>query len=111
MAEVLGPSLLLDKALPTGIDYTRLTEFHYGDAISGSTTYWERARAKKIAADIKTIVVRGIWTFEQKLLGRFFASTETVVGSAGYNVPFVHSTGGVIDFAPFAYEGQSFTTS
>ncbi len=188
MAEVAGPSILLDKALPTGIDYTRLAEFKfqdgvsyqelvsmlslaigdvnenmvakwgwlfslthdiqfeytqggavtpmpeltddtrpkptkgqlighmvdshaYGDAIAGSRKYWQRARAKKVMADIKTIVQRGIWRFEQNLLSRFFDSDEIAVGAAGYNVPFVHGTGGTIDFAPFSYDGRSFTTS
>ncbi len=84
---------------------------NYGDAIEGTRKYWQRARTKKVMSDIKTIVQRGIWRFEQNLLNRFFLSTETAVGGAGYNVPFVHGTSGAIDFAPFAYEGQSFTTS
>lgn len=188
MAEVLGPSLLMDKALPIGIDYTRLkewsfqdgvtyeqvatmlsnaigtvneslvakwgwlfslteeisfeyanggavtpmpertddvrpkpvkgtlighmTESHmYGDAIAGSRDYWKRARSKRVLNDIKTIVLRGIWRFEIELLGRFFNSDEIAVGAQGYNVPFVHSTGGAVDYAPMAFEGIAHTTS
>jgi hypothetical protein len=84
---------------------------YYGEAVGGTWRYFRDVRPAQIEAEITAIVNRGIWRFEQKLLGRFFASTETAIGSSGYNVPFVHSTGGAVDFAPPSYDGSTFTTS
>lgn len=188
MAEVLGAHNLLDKALPTGVDGTRLAEWqlrdgvtygelvnqmalalgaanqevvnrwgwlffiteelmmeyenggsvtplpeltdmdrpeplmgttighmldlrYYGQAIGGTRRYWRDIRSAKLQASIAAIVRRGIWRFEQKLLTRLFTNTENAIGSAGYDVPFVRGTGGNVDFAPPAWEGEAFTTS
>lgn len=188
MAEVLGAHNLIDKALPSGVDGTRLAEWalrdgvtygelvnsmalalsaanaelvnkwgwlfflteelmmeyeqggsvtplpeltdmdrpsplmgttighmldlrYYGQAIGGTRRFWRDIRSAKLRASIATIVRRGVWRFEQKLLTRLFTNTENAIGSAGYDVPFVRGTGGNIDFAPPAYEGEAFTTS
>lgn len=188
MAEVLGPLTLLNKALPLGVDGTRLAEWmmrdgitygqlvnklalalgdanqqlvskwgwlfslteelsmeyeqggtvnpmdeltdvdrpvaihgttighmlplrRYGQAIAGSKYYFYDVRSEQLKAQISTIVRRGIWRFEQKLLSRFFLSTDEAIGAAGYSVPFVHSTTGAIDFQPPPYDGNAFATT
>lgn len=188
MAEVLGPQTLLNLALPSGIDATRLTQWAmrdgvtygelanqvalalgafnqemvndwgwlfsiteelameyeqggsvtqmpeitdidnpeaihgttighmidlkaYGQGIGGSKRYFRDARSAQIQAAISTIVRRARWRFEVRLLNRWFTNTENLVGSAGYDVPFVRGTGGNIDYAPPAYDGEAFTTS
>lgn len=188
MAEVLGPLNLLDKALPTGVDGTRLAEWamedgitygelanqialalgdanqelvrrwgwlfaiteeifmeyenggsvtpmpeltdmdkpeplmgttighmidlrYYGQGVGGSKRFFQRVRSAKIRAAISNIVRRAVWRFEQRLLTRLFTNTENAIGSAGYDVPFVRGTGGNVDFAPPAWEGEAFTTS
>lgn len=188
MAEVLGAINLLDKALPTGVDGTRIAEWAmrdgitygqlanelalalgnenarlandwgwifyltdelfmeyenggavtamteltdqdraeplkgttighmldlkaYGEAIGGTRRYMRDVRSTKIRAAISNIIRRGRWRFEQKLLTRLFTNTETLIGSAGYDVPFVRGTGGNVDFAPPAWDGEAFTTS
>lgn len=188
MAEVLGPQTLLDHALPTGWDATRITQWAlrdgvtygelanilalalgdlneqlvadwgwcfflteeiameyenggsvtempeisdqgkpeplkgttighmidlkaYGQGVGGSKRYFRDARSAKVMAAISAIVSRGQWRFEKKLLERWFTNTENNVGSAGYDVPFVRGTGGNVDFAPPAYDGEAFTTS
>ena len=188
MAEILGPLNLLDKALPTGVDGTRLAEWaledgvtygelanqvalalgdanqnlvakwgwsfnlteeifmeypnggsvtampeltdmdkpqplmgstighmidlrYYGQAIGGTKRFFQRVRSAKIRAAITSIVNRAIWRFETRLLTRLFTNTENVIGTAGYDVPFVRGTGGNVDFAPPAFDGEAFTTS
>lgn len=188
MAEVIGPLTLLNKALPTGVDGTRVAEWalrdgvtwgevvntmalalaeanqeiidkwgwlmfltdeimmeyenggsvtamrqltdvdrpepthgttighmlpldYYGEAIGGSRLYWLNLRSAKLRASISTIVRKYRWRFEQKLLTRLFTNTENAIGSSGYDVPFVRGTGGNVDFAPPAFEGEAFTTS
>jgi len=188
MAEVLGAINLLDKALPTGVDGTRIAEWSmrdgitygqlanelalalgnenqmlinnwgwlfflteelameyenggsvtamteltdqdraqplkgttlghmidlraYGEAIGGTRRYMRDVRSAKIRAAISNIVRRGRWRFEQKLLTRLFTNTENTIGSAGYDVPFVRGTGGTVDYAPPAWDGEAFTTS
>lgn len=188
MAEVIGPQTLLNKALPTGWDGTRLAEWEtrdgityselvnqmalalgdfnaemvrdwgwlmflteelameyenggsvtaspditdvdtptpthgttighmldlrvYGEAIGGTRRYFRDSRSAKINASIATIVRKLRWRFEQKLLTRWFDYSENSIGTAGYDVPFVRGTGGAVDFAPPAYDGEAFTTS
>lgn len=84
---------------------------YYGNAVGGSKRYFRDTRLAQIQAQISTIAQRGVWRFEQKLLGRFFDSDEEAIGAAGYSVPFVHGSGGNVDFAPPSYDGASFTTS
>jgi len=188
MAEVIGPQTLLNKALPTGVDGTRVAEWmlrdgltygelinrvalavgdfnqqivtdwgwcfglteelmmeyeqggsasempeitdiddittihgttighmidfkHYGRAIGGSKFYLRDARSAKIQASIATLVRQGRERLEKRLLTRWFTNTENSIGSGGYDVPFVRGTGGNVDYAPVAYDGESFTTS
>lgn len=188
MAEVLGPQVLLDHALPTGWDATRITQWAlrdgmtygelvntlamalgdfnqemvndwgwlfslteeiameyeqggsvtsmpqitdvdkpeplkgttighmidlkaYGQGVGGSKRYFRDARSAKVMAAISNLVRRARWRFEIDLLTRWFTNTENAVGSAGYDVPFVRGTGGTVDYAPPAYDGEAFTTS
>lgn len=188
MAEVLGPLTLQNKALPTGVDGTRIAQWmmrdgisygelanraalalgainqmlvdkwgflfslteeialeypnggavnpmdeltdvdkpvavhgttighmlplrYYGQGIGGTKRYFRDVRMEQINAQISTIAQKGVWRFEQKLLGRFFDIDEEAIGASGYSVPFVRGTGGSIDFAPAAYDGNDFTTS
>lgn len=188
MAEVLGPQTLLQKALPTGWDATRITEWTtkdgitygelanqlalalgdfnqemvtdwgwlfslteelameyeqggsvtvlpvitdvdkpeaihgttighminlhvFGQGIGGTRRYFRDSRSAKINAAIATLVRRGRWRFETQLLTRWFTNTENLIGAAGYDVPFVRGTGGVVDYAPPAFDGEAFTTA
>lgn len=83
----------------------------YGEAIGGTYVYFRDIRSAQIRASITTIVNRGIWRFEQKLLDRFFTNTEVAIGSAGYSVPFVRGSGGNVDFVPPAYDGETFAAT
>lgn len=83
----------------------------YAEAVGGTWMYFRDGRPVKFRSDIATAVRKMEWRFEYELFSRFFASTETAIGSAGYNVPFVHGTGGAVDYAPPAFAGKAFTTS
>lgn len=83
----------------------------YGDAVGGTRRYMRDVRSAQIRAAIGNIVRSAVWRFEQALLTRWLTNTENAIGSAGYDVPFVRGTGGNVDFAPPAYEGEAFTTS
>lgn len=84
---------------------------YYGQGVGGSKRYFRDVRSAQIRAAISIIVNRGLWRFEQKLLGRFFDSDEEAIGSAGFSVPFVHSTTGSVDFQPVAHDGAAFLTT
>ncbi len=83
----------------------------YGRALGGTRRYFRDSREAQILSTLRTFIRTARWRFERRLLNRLFLSTETAIGSVGYNVPFVHGTGGNVDFAPPAYEGVIFTTS
>jgi len=83
----------------------------YGQGVGGTKRYFRDSRSAKINAAIATLVRRGRWRFEKRLLTRWFTNTENSIGSAGYDVPFVRGTGGTVDYAPPAYDGEAFTTS
>lgn len=80
----------------------------YGEAVGGTWRYFRDARSAQISAAITTIVNRGIWRFEQKLLSRLFTNVEEAIGSGGYSVPFVRGSGGNVDFIPPAFDGETF---
>jgi hypothetical protein len=83
----------------------------YGRGIGGTKRYFRDARSAKVNAAISTLVRQARWRFEKKLLTRWFTNTENSIGSAGYDVPFVRGTGGNVDYAPPAFDGEAFTTS
>lgn len=83
----------------------------YGQAVGGSRRYMRDVRSAQVRAAISNIVRRGRWRFEQLLINRLFDNSESTIGTAGYDVPFVRGTGGAVDFAPPAYDGEAFTTS
>ena len=82
----------------------------YGQGIGGTRRYFRDARSAKINAAIANLVRRGRWRFEKKLLTRWFTNTENSIGTSGYDVPFVRGTGGTVDYAPPAYDGEDFDT-
>lgn len=84
---------------------------YYGNGIGGTKRYFRDARSAKIRAGISTLVRRGVWRFEKKLLTRFFTNTEETIGSSGYSVPFVRGSGGSIDFIPLPFDGETFDSS
>lgn len=83
----------------------------YGQGVGGTKRYFRDSRSAKINAAIATLVRRARWRFETRLLTRWFTNTENAIGSAGYDVPFVRGTGGNVDYAPPAYDGEAFTTA
>lgn len=83
----------------------------YGEAVGGTWRYFRDVRSVQISAAITEIVNRGIWRFEQNLLTRATSNTETAIGAAGYDVPFVRGSGGNVDFAPPAFDGTTFATT
>jgi hypothetical protein len=188
VAEIIGPQTLLNKALPTGVDGTRVAEWtlrdgltygelinrvalgvgdfnqemvndwgwtfglteelmmeyeqggaatempeitdiddittihgetighmidfkHYGRAVASSLFYLRDARSVKIQSAINVLVRQARERFEKSLLTRWLTNTENLIGTGGYDVPFVRGTGGNVDFAPPAYDGENFTTA
>ncbi len=83
----------------------------YGQAVGTSRNYMRDVRSAQIRASISNIVRRGRWRLEQTLLNRLFSNSENSVGTSGKDVPFVRGTGGTVDFAPPAFDGEAFTTS
>lgn len=83
----------------------------YGQGIGGTKRYFRDSRSAKINAAIAVLVRRLRWRFEKRVLTRWFTNTENAIGSAGYDVPFVRGTGGNVDYAPPAFDGEAFTTS
>lgn len=103
----------VDKPVPVhGSTIGHMLPLHYyGQGIGGTKRYFRDVRSAQIRAAISVIVNKGVWRFEQKLLGRFFDSDEESLGSNGKSVPFVAGTAGAVDFAPPAYDGVAFATS
>lgn len=83
----------------------------YGGSVGGTRHYFRDARPAQITSTIRTIRNRAQWRFEKALLTRALTNTENLVGSAGYDVPFVRGTGGNVDFIPPAFGGEVFTAS
>ncbi len=83
----------------------------YGEPLGGTRHFFRDAREAQLRADIRGIINRLRWNFERKVLTRWFTNTETLIGAAGYNVPFVRGTGGNVDFAPPAFGGETFATT
>lgn len=85
--------------------------YYHAEAASGSKKYWQRTRTAKLNATIKAFVDKLVWRFELDIFQRLFSNEEFLIGSSGYNVPFVRGTGGNIDFTPPAYSGKPFDSS
>ncbi len=83
----------------------------YGEKLGGTNYSFRDAREATLRAAIRDKMNRLEWRFEQLLLNRWFVPTDTAVGSVGYNVPFVHSTTGAVDFTPPAYGGEAFAST
>ncbi len=83
----------------------------YGRGIGGSKRWFRDAREAQFDAQLRNLVNQFRWRWEKRLLTRWFTNTENLIGTSGYDVPFVRGAGGNVDFAPPAYGGESFTTS
>lgn len=83
----------------------------YDRALGWSFDFLRKARSAQLEADIADALyaVRDNW--ERQLLKRFFTTTENVVGSNGYDVPFINGVSANVDFTPPAYAGQTFASS
>jgi hypothetical protein len=84
---------------------------HYGLAVGSSAFYLRDARSTQIEESVSDLIRSFRFSFEKKLLTRWFTNTENAIGAAGYDVPFVRGAGGNVDFAPPAFDGEAFTTS
>lgn len=85
--------------------------FVYGGKIGGSKRAFRDLREAQFFADMQGLVRRTKWRFEQNLLTRWLTNTEFTLATNGRNVPFVRGTGGDVDYAPPAFQGEAFTTS
>ena len=95
-----------------GTTIGHMIELHvYGEAVGGTKRAMRDLRESQFMADVRTLVRKLEWRWERQLLRRWFINTETAIGAAGYNVPFVRGTGGNVDFAPPSFGGEAFTTS
>jgi hypothetical protein len=83
----------------------------YSERVGGTPYFFRDGREATFRAAIRDKVDRLTWRFEQKLLNRLFVTTENSVGTSGYDVPFVHSTSGSVDFTPPAFGGEAFAST
>lgn len=81
----------------------------FDDAVAWTKRYLRDAHEEQLDADLDVIVQSWENRIEYDLLYRAFDNTETLVGSAGYSVPWVNSNSGNVDFVPPNYGGNSFT--
>jgi hypothetical protein len=81
------------------------------EVIGGTERWFLDAREMQLTSDIGGKIDNLRKRFETDLLNRAFLTTEYSVGTSGYNVPWVHSTTGNIDFVPVAYNGETFAST
>lgn len=79
-----------------------------GRAFGGSKRFFRDMREQQMLANIRGVVEAGRKAFERDLLKRIFTTTDNQIATSGYDVPFVHSTTGQVDFTPPAYDGEVF---
>lgn len=77
-------------------------------ALGWTFDFLRKARAAQLEADIADALYDMRDNWEKEILARFFSASEHQIGAAGYDVPFVHGTGGNVDLIPPPYGGQSF---
>jgi hypothetical protein len=83
----------------------------YGYGIGGDWRAMADMTADYILASIRAgnQMLRNLW--DVKLLTRFFTTTENLLGSTGYDVPFCNGSTGTVKYAPPQWNGQVFTSS
>lgn len=80
----------------------------YGLGMGGTWRFFRDARPAQIEAMVKTLIQTHADRMEYELVNRLFIDDEVAVGSAGYNVGFVTSSGSVV-YTPPQYDGLPFS--
>jgi hypothetical protein len=83
----------------------------YQEMIGGTDRWFMDARTVQLTTDIGGKIDNLRKRFETDLLNRAFKTTESAVGTSGYNVPWVYSTTGTVDYVPPAYNGETFAST
>lgn len=81
----------------------------YESATSGTMRFLQDARQAAVNSMVSVMTRQVEEIIEWKILNRLFVNTEVQIGSSGYNVGFVTSSGSVV-FTPYQYAGQSFAS-
>lgn len=81
----------------------------YGNAIGGSWRFFRDARQPQLEAMVRNAIAQHKDRLEFELLNRMFIDDEIAVGSVGYNVPFVLTTG-TVDYVPPKVDGKDFAS-
>lgn len=83
----------------------------YEDAVGWSRRYLERANMEMVRNHLLEIADRWRNRVDYDVLTRVFTTTENLIGTAGYDVPWAIGTGTNVNYIPPAYRGYSFTSS
>ncbi len=83
----------------------------YDRALGWTWDFLQNARQIQIDSDISAALQDVKDNFQRRLLMRFFSNTENLIGTAGYDEPFVFGSGGTIKYTPPAYNGKAFASS
>lgn len=81
----------------------------YGEAVGGSKRAMRDITEQRFLSSVRTNIRKLEWAFEYEVLSRVFTDTENQLGSNGYDVGWVTSTGNVV-FTPPAYDGNTFAS-
>ena len=116
--EYMNGDSVTDAPLVTDLDFPDLIHaetishmidlFPYAESVGGTKYYFRDGREQTFRAAIRSKVDKLTWVFEKALLNRLFSNSEASIGTSGYNVPFVNSTTGNVDFTPPAFDGEAF---
>jgi hypothetical protein len=81
----------------------------FEDAVAWTKRYLRDAHEEQLDADLDVIVQSWENRMEYDLLNRAFSTTEILVGSAGYSVPWVKAaSAGTVDYIPPSVGGNEF---
>ncbi len=83
----------------------------YFDALGWTRDYLVDASPAQTAADIQLLCEKLRNRFEFELFTRMFGTAENAIGTTGYDVPWVHGTGGNVDFVPPQYGPNLFDST
>lgn len=83
----------------------------YDRVLGWTWDFLRKARNVQIEADIASAIYDVKDNFQKRSLTRFFSTTENTIGTSGYDVPFVNSTGGNVDYTPPPYNGSTFAST
>ena len=93
-----------------------LPRLKYDCGLGWTWDYLKDAISEDVDMDIRVFLETALDLFEVQALTRLFKREEVTgaasgLGSSGYSVPLVRGTGGVIDFTPPPYAGQTFVST